>query len=534
MLTLLCLWPVLCHGAEYFVSPTGNNANPGTEASPWAWNKTWNTALSPGDIVTFLPGTYDASWGVTNYIPSGTSWAAPIVFRAKPITRTCNGYNLTQAQWQACAKASVFEQVILGGPTASTSDCRIRFEGQHEFIVMEGFAIEGAGARPAFGICVASDGPIATNPPDCDNQVGYVTPNDLIFTNFTIRNTQASSVIGHAHERVWFLASEVYNCGSDSLDHCMYFTGIDTWIWGNTFHHSQGTGSQYYRQVSDPSCYPLGDGMRIEGNVFRDNLLCGTVIAGWNRDSRFVNNLNYRNACGVSINSYKGEGHQILSNTLMSNTVDVKVLASGDSAVFQNNVYATTSLDAGATGLTFTGNCDIGAGCAQPTFVDPASGDYRLVAGDTMLIDQGQNLAGVGVTTDKDGLARPQGTAYDIGAYEYQSGQPAFAYHLSTNILEGAELAVVQGESASTIITVTRDSGTAIPVTFRASALPSGMTASFAPASCTPTVTTCQTTVTLTSTQATPEGGFTVQIHGDIAGVTRQTPVPIEVTCEIL
>ena len=51
----------------------------------------------------------------------------------------------------------------------------------------------------------------------------------------------------------------------------------------------------------------------------------------------------------------------------------------------------------------------------SPNFVAPAIDDYHLLY-HSPAIDAGTNT---GVTTDYDGTARPQGAAYDIGAYEY-------------------------------------------------------------------------------------------------------------------
>jgi predicted outer membrane repeat protein len=53
---------------------------------------------------------------------------------------------------------------------------------------------------------------------------------------------------------------------------------------------------------------------------------------------------------------------------------------------------------------------------SNPQFVNPASGDYHLAAS-SPAIDAGTNA---GVTTDLDGIVRPQGRGYDIGAYEYR------------------------------------------------------------------------------------------------------------------
>jgi len=49
-------------------------------------------------------------------------------------------------------------------------------------------------------------------------------------------------------------------------------------------------------------------------------------------------------------------------------------------------------------------------------FKNAAGNDYHLIAG-SVLIDSGIAIAGV--NTDRDGVARPQGAAFDAGAYEY-------------------------------------------------------------------------------------------------------------------
>ena len=52
----------------------------------------------------------------------------------------------------------------------------------------------------------------------------------------------------------------------------------------------------------------------------------------------------------------------------------------------------------------------------DPRFVDPVNGDYHLRF-PSLAIDHGAN---VGVYTDLDGIPRPVGLGFDIGAYEYQ------------------------------------------------------------------------------------------------------------------
>jgi hypothetical protein len=526
---LLAWWLLAGDGwaAQYFIATDGSDSGNGSITQPWLTVAKAQGVMAPGDILYYRAGTYNHGWASNT--PNGTGATARIVISANPINRPCTGYNLTAAAWAECMKTATYEPVIWQG-----SQARIAMEGHKEWIVFEGIQLPGPHGS-SFPVRVACTGSHGTNPPTCDAGVTAACSNDLVFAGLQVSHSIASTFIGHAHARVWVLGSKAWNCGSDSFDHCMYWTGEDSVVMGNEFFQSRGTGSQYYRQVSEPTCYPLGTGLLVEGNAYHDNALCGTVIAGWTQDTTYQNNLSVRNSCGVSVNSYKGDAHQLYNNTLLDNRgTDVQILAAGDNAILKNNTYSSIDIDDGATGVVQENNYLACPTCTQPTFVDRNAGDYRLAATDTVLKDQGQSLALAGVSRDKDGVTRPQGNAYDIGAYEFQAGTTDFAYRLSTNIPAGEDLAVVQGESATTTITVTRDSGTAVAVTFAASSLPTGMTASFAPASCTPSVTTCSTVLTLTSSQRTPEGGFTVQVSGTTAGLTRSTPVDITVTCQIL
>ena len=61
------------------------------------------------------------------------------------------------------------------------------------------------------------------------------------------------------------------------------------------------------------------------------------------------------------------------------------------------------------------------------TFEDAANGDFRLAETDTEAIEQGADLstnADAPVTYDKIGVSRPQGAAFDIGAFERVLTEP--------------------------------------------------------------------------------------------------------------
>lgn len=58
---------------------------------------------------------------------------------------------------------------------------------------------------------------------------------------------------------------------------------------------------------------------------------------------------------------------------------------------------------------------------ANAKFVNTGTNDYHILS-TSPAVNAGLNASSYGVTSDLDGLARPQGTAYDAGAYEYKSG----------------------------------------------------------------------------------------------------------------
>jgi hypothetical protein len=82
----------------------------------------------------------------------------------------------------------------------------------------------------------------------------------------------------------------------------------------------------------------------------------------------------------------------------------------GPGFALANGLFLTPSLPAEAMGIASNM-------LATPdVFVDAAANDYHLLEG-AAPVDKGEALADV--TTDRDGVPRPVGPAYDVGAYEW-------------------------------------------------------------------------------------------------------------------
>jgi hypothetical protein len=92
-----------------------------------------------------------------------------------------------------------------------------------------------------------------------------------------------------------------------------------------------------------------------------------------------------------------------------SNRILNNIIAAAPSS---HNVSILSTLLAQEAGNTYK------ATVAEVGFVDSANLNYRLTSS-SPAVNTGVNVAAYGVATDTVGVARPQGSAYDAGAYEY-------------------------------------------------------------------------------------------------------------------
>lgn len=123
------------------------------------------------------------------------------------------------------------------------------------------------------------------------------------------------------------------------------------------------------------------------------------VFFSWDNSHPIIVNATIINTSGVTGN---------LLNRSSGTFTIINSIAYGYTLIQETEVTAQYSrFDNQVSG---TGNVS-----ANPLFVDPASGDYHLSTG-SPCIDSGTSVNAP--STDLDGLSRPQGAGYDMGAYE--------------------------------------------------------------------------------------------------------------------
>jgi hypothetical protein len=225
--------------------------------------------------------------------------------------------------------------------------------------------------------------------------------------------------------------NDFVNVGDSNIDFDVFAdaTPHDVWIYNNLFHIVTAIDPypdffRFYR--SSGATTTSVTNFKLWNNVFADDTNGGGIPPV--------------NFCYYSCTSPSGSGNEIKNNVFVnagtgaasSSGATLYIGAAGftrSSFAIANNVFANTS---GTNVVCLVGTCSIGnsaitagvdanASFAIPAFVRYAQGsatnDFHLLAGDTVARGTGVSLASF-FTTDKDGVARPQGGAWDRGPYE--------------------------------------------------------------------------------------------------------------------
>jgi len=190
---------------------------------------------------------------------------------------------------------------------------------------------------------------------------------------------------------------------------------------GNIFHDIGRTSGQTQLHF-DHGIYSHADNMTIINNIFYNMNRGWSIQLADGASNWLVANNTFANG------NANGESGQIMfwgSNTGINirnnifyrpNGYAMTRYAATISCTFDHNlIYGVTGVMSDPTG------CSVGANQTgvDPKFVNASANDFHLQSG-SPAVDSGMTLAAV--TTDIDGNARPQGSAFDLGAREYASG----------------------------------------------------------------------------------------------------------------
>lgn len=416
----------------YFIAPNGNNSDLGTESSPWKTIQHCADVAQAGDSCLVQAGTYSERVAPAN---GGTP--------DNLITFTAQG------------------TVVMQGFTLQTGYIRVQgFEitnAPNRFPDYYGVYLQGDGYEVIDnyvhdlvrdGIYVARSSPFANNSLIRGNIIRFVYGTGI--TLFGQGNIAEANDISH------ILIS------FDDADGMRFF-GDGHIIRYNYIHditEAEAPGAHTDCFQTFDNSHPQSTNILVEGNycynLDHQMLMISAVSKGQSTNVTIRNNI-------FEAGKSPAAGWQMIyvldipNVTIVHNTfVNARyrgIIFEGKSqgGIVRNNIFFNVPQAYEGSGFVASNNLfypnasvdESNAIVANPEFVDFARHDFHL-RNSSPAVDGG---ADVGVTTDRDGNARPQGSAPDIGAYEFGGSLPADATPPTVSVTAPADSAVVTGPS---------------------------------------------------------------------------------------
>jgi hypothetical protein len=223
---------------------------------------------------------------------------------------------------------------------------------------------------------------------------------------------------------IWIIFNTVYNCdygfrvggGNSGMTSHIY-------VIGNEFYNIQAEpGGSYGGGGYGPAAIGIWAGShRYVYNNTIYNCVAGVLFPSANTDTDVSNNI-IEETSGYEIRIDVEDASIDIKNNILYNS-------GGSETIYRNGDKSVATYNS-----TYSGSGNINA---DPEMTDPATADFTLLAGGNS-VDAGlapgalavnpytvfESANGVGVAYDITGLARPDNSAWDIGAYEYNSANP--------------------------------------------------------------------------------------------------------------
>lgn len=401
-------------GTTYYVATTGSDSANGSLGSPW---RTINHALAntaPGDTIVVRGGSYreeviiGGDWGYG----SGGSPGRYLTLQGYPgedvrildrmVTDSSyvrvRGFHFVSAPFVAANWTRLSEIKA----NIEITDCL--FTGA--------FNVYAGALNIATGNTLAERNTLILSDTGSSNDHGiYVAAGeDFVTDNVIVRNNMVDGAPAYG--------IHIYDERKNTSDPVRYIRNVV--VENNTVINSRSRSG---------ILVAVGARTRVDGVTIRNNVVGASAAQGimvydagggvssqsYITNVKIYNNTVYGSG-GDNIGIYDGA---ITNVDIRNNILHIH----GNGGYHINDFYGNHSTFTAGRNLyspsppALNNITDVSMVIGDPQFVNATGGDFHL-APSSPAIDAGAYLADV--TTDKDGTPRPRGSAYDIGAYEYQ------------------------------------------------------------------------------------------------------------------
>ena len=420
-----------CLSATYYVSNSGNDSNSGL-----SWAEAFLSIQAAADIVV----AGDLVW-----VEDGTYAGFDL--------RNVNGNSTNPITFQADGNAVLINQ---SGPIR---DDGINIENA-DWVIIDGFIVNNITGNGNGIRLVLSDNCIVRNC-SCDNNAerGIFTgfTDDILIENNVCTNSvdEHGIYVSNSSDRPIIRYNECYGNNNIGIhmngDLSAGGDGIisDAQVYGNQLHDNNLAAGINMDGVENPVVYNnliynnhSAQGIALfrqdgaiptQGAKIFNNTIIVPSDGRWGILVTDGSNVNTDILNNIIINLHAWRGCIAIENQSQFssdyNIVNDKMSASGDGSTI--TFAAWQALGLGANSFL--------ADPLDQIFDDPVNHIYSLL-NNSQAIDAGTNLVNSSVTIDIDGNSRPQGTAYDIGAYEYTTP-------LAVDLLYPVQAKVVNGQA---------------------------------------------------------------------------------------
>jgi hypothetical protein len=401
----------------YYVATTGSDSNPGTIDKPWLTIQHAVDIVIAGDTVYIRAGTYHERVQALSGNGGGSN-KGYIAYRNYPNeTVILDGTGIALSHGEGLFYIRASNYIRVSGLRVENSNSTGIFVGNANNVIVENnytynSASSGVGIWGSSYVTAIGNEISAANMSGSEENISIDSSNNVEVAYNSVHNGGPSSSGGEGIN-IKNGSHDIKVHNNIVHDQPKLAFGVDAWTahtYNLEIYNNIAYNAPHGFIVSSEQGGAL-DHVKVYNNVAYNINGDGFSFPNWTgtKDGHmsyitFINNDSYNNSTGFLSRTINIDNVVISNNIFSGNRTQITLQSEANITIDHNLFYGNTSSHLGTNYIV-----------GNPMFVN-APADFHLQAG-SPAIDAGTSLNAP--SFDFDGVRRPQGSGYDIGAYEY-------------------------------------------------------------------------------------------------------------------